>query len=296
MLPEFSKTIDDIPIEQEVGGRYVCWIVGLMVFLLCLVLIGATSLSMSFNQWNLGESGRLTVELPLHDVQNPELILENVLTTIQKTPHVSRVQVVENQEILKLLQPWAGQVNLLENLTLPALIDVYAKQNAVINVEHLATALKEFSSNIHIEEHSHWQIMCEKLRFSLEVIAYLFISLIGATVIITITLVTRSSLSTHASIIHVLQLVGARNRYIAQKFQKRAFWLAFKGGLWGIIMALPTIFFLNWLSLHLGVSDVLKPTLSLSLFMMILTLPLIVGGISFVTARFSVFKALRHLG
>lgn len=291
-----SQTIDDIPIGQDVSSRYVCWIVGLMVFLLSLVFIGAMSLSTSLSQWNLGTDNRLTLELPLGGVQNPEAIVENVLTALQKMPGVARVKLVDNQEVLDLLQPWVGQVDLLQDLTLPALIDVDMKPNVTPNVDEITTTLRQFAPEIRIEEHSHWQHMLEKLRLSLEVMAYLFIGLIAATVIVTITLITRSSLATHASIIDVLRLVGANNRYIAQKFQKRAFWLALKGGSWGVIVALPTIFFLNWLSSQLGVSDALKPTLSFSLLIMILFLPFIVGGISFLAARLSVLRTLARLG
>jgi cell division transport system permease protein len=136
----------------------------------------------------------------------------------------------------------------------------------------------------------------ETLRLSLEVIAYLFIGLIALTVMITITLITRSSLATHASVIDVLRLIGANNRYIALKFQKRAFWLALTGGLWGALIALPILFSLNWLSVWLGVPDVLKPTLSWMLLGIILALPFVVGGMSLIVARFSVLRTLARLG
>lgn len=291
-----SQTIDDIPIGQDVSSRYVCWIVGLMVFLLSLVFVGSISLSTSLSQWNLGSASRLTIEVPLHGIQNPESFIEKIVGTLQGVPGVARIKLVDNQEVLKLLQPWVGQVNLLQDLTLPALIDVDMKPDVVANVPEITSLLRTFSAGIRIEEHSQWQHMLEKLRLSLEVMAYLFISLIAATVMVTITLITRSSLATHASIIDVLRLVGANNSYIARKFQIRAFWLALKGGVWGVIVALPTIYFLNWLSLHLGVSEALKPTLSLSLLLAIFSLPLIVGCISLIAAKLSVLRTLSRLG
>lgn len=291
-----SRTIDDIPIGQDVSSRYVCWIVGLMVFLLSLVFVGSISLSSSLSQWNLSSSGRITIELPLHGVQNPETLVENIMSTLQRIPGVASVKLVNNQDVLKLLQPWVGQVNLLQDLTLPALIDVDMKPEIPPNVPEITAILRQFAHGIRIEEHNQWQQMFEKLRLSLEIIAYLFISLIAITVMVTITLITRSSLATHASIINVLRLVGANNSYIADKFQRRAFWLALKGGSWGVIIALPTLFLLNWLSLHLGVSEALKPTLSLPLLMAILSLPFIVGGISLLAARLSVLRTLSRLG
>ena len=290
------QTIDDIPVGQDVGSRYVCWIVGLMVFLLSLVFAGAVSISSSLNQWNLGNTSRLTIELPLHGVQDPEAMIENVLGTLQRIPGIASVKLVNNQEVLKLLQPWVGQVNLLQDLTLPALMDVDMKENVVANVDEITQTLHQISPTIRIEEHTQWQHTLEKLRLSLEAMAYLFISLIGATVMVTITLITRSSLATHSSIIDVLRLVGANNGYIARKFQRRAFWLALKGGAWGVAIAIPTILFLNGLSLRLGVSEALKPNLSITLLIAILVLPFIVGGISFMAARFSVLRTLARLG
>lgn len=291
-----SQTIDDIPIGQDVGSNYVCWIVGLMAFLLSLVFVGSISMSSSLNQWNLGSAGRLTIELPLHNVQNPDALIREVIATLQKMPGVAQINPVDNQEIVKLIQPWVGQVNLLQDLTLPALIDVDMKPEGNISVSDIVSLLKQLSPGVRIEEHSHWQYMLEKLRLSLEIMGYLFISLIAVTVMVTITLITRSSLATHSSIIDVLRLVGANNSYIARKFQTRAFWLAIKGGTWGVIIALPTIFLLNWLSLQLGVSEALKPTLNASVLLAILCLPLIMGCISLVAARFSVLRTLSQIG
>jgi len=296
MLNHPSQTIDDIPIGQDVSSRYVCWIVGLMVFLLSLVFVGAMSISTSLNQWNLSGSNRLTIELPMHGATNPESVIQSAMEVLKKMPTVARAKLVDNQEILTLLQPWVGQVNLLEDLTLPALIDVDLKQNAPLNLDEMTAKLRVISPDVRVEEHSQWQQMLEKLRLSLEVMAYLFIGLIAATVFVTITLVTRSSLATHSSIIDVLRLVGANNQYIAQKFQRRAFWLAMKGGLWGVIFALPTILFLNWLSLRLGVSEALKPTLSFFLLIAILSLPFFVGCTSLIAARFSVLRTIARLG
>jgi cell division transport system permease protein len=290
------QTIDDIPVGQDVGSSYVCWIVGLMAFLLSLVFVGSISLSTSLNQWNLGSAGRLTIELPLHNTPNPEALIQNVMSTLQKVPGITQIRLVDNQEVLKLIQPWVGQVNLLQDLTLPALIDVDIKPEREVSVADLTSLLQQFAPGVRIEEHSHWQYMLEKLRLSLEVIGYLFISLIAATVMVTITLITRSSLATHASIINVLRLVGANNSYIARKFQIRAFWLSLKGGTWGVIIALPTIFLLNWLSLHLGVSEALKPNLNFSILLAIFLLPLVMGIISLIAARFSVLRTLSQLG
>jgi len=83
------------------------------------------------------------------------------------------------------------------------------KPDVLPNVPEITSILSQLAPGIRLEEHSQWQNMFEKLRLSLEVLAYLFISLIAATVIVTITLITRSSLATHASIIDVLRLVGA---------------------------------------------------------------------------------------
>jgi cell division transport system permease protein len=291
----FPKTIDDIPMGHDASSRHVCWIVGLMVYLLCLVLIGAMSISSSLKAWHGGGMSRLTVEIPLQGVQYPERLIQNIAATLQAMPGVTRVSVVDNRDILALLQPWTGQVNFTQGLVLPALIDVDLHPDAPLNIPQLTIGLRQHSAGIRIEDHSRWEQILHTLRLSLQVISYLFMSLIMATVMITITLITCSSLATHLYVIDVLRLIGANNSYIAHKFQKRAFWLALKGGLWGVILALPTIYGLNWFSLQLGVPDVLKPTLGGSLLIIILALPFAVGGISFVVARFSVLKTLAKL-
>lgn len=292
----FSQTINDIPMGNDVSSRYVCWIVGLMVYLLSLVFMGAMSLSSSLSQWQGGGVSRLTIEVPIRDLQNPEYVIQNITSTLEKMPGVVRVHQVDNQEVMQLLQPWVGQANLLQELRLPALIDVDMKPDVPVDVPELTTRLGAMAAGIRVEEHHHWQQMFQKLRLSLEVMAYLFMGLIGTTVMVTITLITRSSLATHASIIDILRLMGASSSYIACKFQKRAFRLALKGGFWGGLAALPTVFVVKGLNTYLGISSSLKFSLNYTWLISIILLPFIVGGMSWIVARISVLRTLAKLG
>ena len=121
-------------------------------------------------------------------------------------------------------------------------------------------------------------------------------TLIAAAVIITVTLVTRSSLDAHAFTIDALRLMGATNNYIAVKFQRRAFWLALKGGSWGIALALPALLVINWYGFRAGGGESLRTGLKLSLIAVVASLPFIAGVMSLAVARLSVLKTLLRLG
>ena len=168
-----AQPINDIPLGNDVSSCYVSWIIGLMVFLSSLVYMGSCLVS-SPDQWRWGGSGRVTVEVPLYDVQNPEDYVNGILAALQNLNAVEGINVVDNREVLNALDPWLGQVSsdrgkqasLWQELTFPVLIDVDIKDGHPAAAEEIRGALNSFSPDIHIEKHSQWQESINNLRFS----------------------------------------------------------------------------------------------------------------------------------
>jgi cell division transport system permease protein len=291
MRLNFRSGFKDIPVGQDAASRYVPWVIGLMVFLLALILAGASSMSTSLNKWHMGIANKLTVEVPVSDKQSGQAVVQKVIDQLKKVQGIKSVEVVDGQHLLSLLEPWVGSVDVLQDIQLPILLDVDLVPEVSINLQELTAELRKITAGVRLEAHSRWQEMLIVLRSALQTIAYFIALLIVSAVIITIILVTKTGLTAHQGIIDVLRLIGASQNYIARQFQLQAFWLAFRGGGVGAGVAIPTVLLLNWLTQFFGVPEILKPDFSFQVFIMIAILPLVVAFISSFVARVAVFRS-----
>lgn len=290
-----KNNIDEIPINQDAVTKFVPWIMALLVFLLSLVLAGAFSISSSLNNWHVGIRQKLTIEIPLQHELDRDRIIPNIVGLLKTTPGIAHVEPVQQKQLLNLLQPWVGHVEVLGDIPLPALIDVDVDPNTQLNIQELVQWLSQYAKGVRVESHGRWLETLTVLRTSLQVIAYLFALIIAMTVAITVMLVTKAGLASHHQSISVLRLIGAQNSYIARKFQAHAFRLTVKGALFGFISAFPVLFGLNILTSNLGVPEMLRPTADLSLLGLLIVIPCLIISLSIVVARFAVLKTLIKL-
>lgn len=290
-----KNNIDEIPINRDAVTKFVPWIMALLVFLLSLVLAGAFSISSSLNNWHVGVSQKLTIEIPLQHELDRDRIIPNIVGLLKKTPGINHVEVVQQKQLLKLLQPWVGNVETLGDIPLPALIDVDVDPATQFNIQELMQWLSQYAKGVRVESHGRWLETLTVLRTSLQIIAYLFALIIAMTVAITVMLVTKAGLAAHHQSISVLRLIGAQNSYIARKFQSHAFRLTVRGALFGFIAAFPVLVGLNMLTSNFGIPEMLRPTVDLSLLGILIVIPCLIISLSIVVARFAVLKTLIKL-
>ena len=91
-----AKPHSDTLLNMDPSGRFVPWIVALMVYLATISLIVAFSVSSLINRWESGLSETLTIEIPSHSIVKPGLeestsqVKSNVIQTLLKTPGIER--------------------------------------------------------------------------------------------------------------------------------------------------------------------------------------------------------------
>lgn len=294
MAIKSQQDIDEIPINQDAMTRYVSWIMALLVYLLCLVLAGAASISSSLQQWQTGVNHRLTVEIPLQHELDRDRIVPTVMGLLKTMPGVVSAHTLDQSSAMHLLQPWFGQKD-AGVLPSPAFIDVNLDPSYTGSVNDVVAQLYRVAPNLKIETQHRWKETIAVLRASLQGIAYIFAALIALTVVITISLVTQSGLAAHHNAISILRLIGAQNSYISRKFQSHAFKLSIRGALIGFLASLPTLLLLNFLCIHLGVPEWVKPILDMHLLFIVLSVPATVIILSVCVARFAVFKTLTQV-
>lgn len=289
-----SSTIEEIPISKDPVTKVVPWIVGLLVFLLCLVLAGASAIGVSMYKWQVGMSHRLTVEVPLQHEIDRDRITSAVSNYLRSNPGLVSVDIADKTKLYTIFGVPIQQAELYNDFPLPVIIDVNLNPDQPANVNEIIAQLQKFTPGVRVETYTQWYDMLTILQKSMQLIAYAFVVLIALTVIVVITLVTRAGLSAHQENINILRLIGASNSYVARKFQTHAFRLSTRGAIVGFALALPITWLLNLAIVYLGVPDIIKPQFDFYLLAMLLIVPLFVVLLSVCVSRFAVLKSLKY--
>lgn len=322
MFRNRRSKITEIPLRTEASGQYLPWILGLLIFLLIIILTGASSLGGAIKHWQNNLTNKITVEVPsvtaegassclLQDPDSTSLPnnktdeikavdpsstqYEKILAILKSIPAVQTAEVVDKEKIFSLLRPWLGQTSLIEELELPILIDVEMKADAQVDINQLTKQLREVCAGVRIESHGQWSQTLLTIGQGIRVISLLIIAFILITVFVIITLITKASMSSHQYIIDTLRLIGAENRYIASQFQSQALKTCFKGALIGALFSIPTLYFIGWLTHLIGIPDIFNGFLPSQAIILIATVPVAIPFFSMMAARVTVMRALAQM-
>lgn len=288
----------DIPFDRDGSGRFLPWLIALMVYLAALAASGGLALERALESWDRGLAGALTIELP--PAKDPGARdLDLALKAIRAAPGVLAARPLGRDEIAKLLEPWLGAA-LPQDLALPRLIDVRIDPAHGPDPAALAALVEKAAPGAVVDDHRLWLGRLASLVRSTEATAIAILLLIGAASVLTVIFTTRTGLSVHRDVIELLHLMGAGDGYIAAQFDRQALRLGLAGGALGIALALATLFLLGRAgeaAAILGEDAATLPRLGLAAwdYAALAALPVAAAFLAMVTARLTVLRALAHM-
>tara|TARA_B100000676_G_scaffold199571_1_gene196093 strand:- start:350 stop:1234 length:885 start_codon:yes stop_codon:yes gene_type:complete len=288
----------DLPLSDDSTTRLVPWIVGVMAYLTTLALSAALTFSNVAREWSEGLEGSLTVQVPTAEsdaLQTTDAKIVAAVRVLLKTDGIDSARPIPLAEIGKMLEPWLGSAAATADLPLPRVIDVRLKPDATIDFTTLAERLENAVPGASLETHEKWRNTLLLLFQSIEAVAIVVILLISAVALAAIVLTTRSVLAVHHEIVELLHLIGAQDTYIAEQFQKHAFYLALKGSVGGTAFALATLIGIVQLTGDLDASLLPPATLTYWHWPMLALLPVAEAYGAMFTARLTILRALRRM-
>jgi cell division transport system permease protein len=248
-------------------------------------------------QWRQGLAGTLTVQvLPRggEDASGLETRVAAALDALRESPGVARAELLAQDRVAALLEPWLGKGATLADLPLPRLIDVtLADRDA--DVEAIARRVTETVPAVSVDSHGVWLRHITSFARAIEVTAAAVVALISVAAIAIVVFATRSGLAVHRDAIEILHLIGARDSFIANEFQRQALWLALKGGLIGFVLATLTLAALYLLSARIDAGLVPDLELGWTQLASLAALPFGAAAIGMETARRTVMSALGRM-
>ncbi len=292
----FRRT--DLPLDRDPSGRFLPWLVALMVYLAALALVCAMAMAKMVERWDTGLSGTITVQVPPPETGPPgaqEAAIDRVIELLLDTEAVRSAEVLEPDEIAALLEPWLGAGAAYGDLPLPALIAVGIDPAAAPDYQDLARRLADAAPGTVLDDHQSWLGQLLNLARAIELVAALIVILVGASAIAMVIFATRMGLAIHGRVIELLHLIGAQDAYVAREFETHALKLALRGGALGLLLAIATIALVAHLFARLD--SVLLPELTLAPieWAALAMLPLIIALVAMLTARFTVLGNLGRM-
>ncbi|MEM9787081.1 MAG: FtsX-like permease family protein [Pseudomonadota bacterium] len=218
----------------------------LTVFAACVMaFLAVIALALSFSagrvadRWADDLAQSATLRLPADPARADALLLA-ALEVLQTTPGVASARALSTEEQQALLEPWFGPDLPLDTVPIPQLIEVIA-DNDGYDAEGLRARLTAQVPGAVLDDHGNWREPLLAAAARVRLIGWFVVILIGAVVAATITLAVQASLNANAQVIRVLQLVGARDVYIARAFVRRFTLRAGLGAIGGVLLGLAIL-------------------------------------------------------
>lgn len=289
----------DLPLERDASGRFLPWLVAVMVFLAALALLCAMIMNRAVEHWDKGLAGRVTIQVPRAGSAPAEPgsgpAVDRVIDLLLATSGVVSAQVLEPDEVVRLLEPWLGPEAGTADLPLPVLIAVTVDPAAAPDLERLGREVAEAAPGAVLDDHQVWLGKLRDLARSLQLVAGLVVLLVGAGAVAIVVFATRMGLSIHGQVIELLHLIGAQDSYVARQFQAHAWTLALRGGVLGLALAaVPVVLIGRMLE---RTEAVLLPEFSLRglEWAVLAVLPIVVALVAMLTARLTVLRTLGRM-
>lgn len=283
----------DLPFAEDGSGRFLPWMIALMVYLAALAAVAALAAREVVEQWNAGLEGAATVEIaPSPDAASTDERVAEALAIVRAARGVASAEAVPGADIGRLLAPWLGTE--IAGLPLPRLIDIKFRPGQTVDLRALAGALARVPG-ARLDDHSLWRERLRALGSTVQIAAFVIVTLIAAAAGATVVFATRSGLAVHRELIELMHLIGSRDSYIARQFQNHALSLALRGGALGIALAAITLGAIAVMSRPLGEALVPGWSIGAATIAALAALPLVAAAIAMLTARITVLRTLQRM-
>jgi cell division transport system permease protein len=239
--------------------------------------------------------------MPIHD-SNKEKAQAQLLAYEEKAVEflksvngILKVTPLNNEQLDELIRPWLGDDISISDLPAPRIIDVKIAKDAKIDFAQLSEDLSQASPQATLDSHKIWLNKLIALTDGLKLIATTILALVITITSGAIFYTTQMSMGLHKNIIEILHIIGAKDTYIAQQYAKRMGFLGLIGGMFGLLFAIPAIFFIGNLANSIKGGIISEATLGIDDWLYILILPLFSMFISMTTAYYTVKNTLKKM-
>ena len=256
-------------------------VVGLAFSLIC------SDLSNEWGESLKNSSIRLSAPTDLLEKQT-----KVALAILEQTSGVKSARLVGISAKKKLLEPWLGVDFPLEDIAMPALIEIHETE-AGVDYEGLRLRLSAELPSAILDNHAEWRRPIEVVSKLVSQLGMFTVILIMLSSIAMVTMASNAALSANVKVLRVLRLVGAFDTFIVTSFVRIFTLRIFLGSLTGTVCAGIVLFLIPTFSENLGILDVVSLEIKDTIY--IACVPFLFAIISIFATRNAVKFSLKRL-
>ena len=269
-------------------------VMAIMTYLAALSLAGAVILHRATAAWTSDLAGAVTVQIKPSPTVTPEVQRTDAVKVLSAAPGIAEARPLNDDDVKKLIEPWLGQSAELRDLPVPQLIDVRLVPHATVDLAALGARLAEKVPGATLDDHRGWNDRLLRLSHQVSGLGIAVLMLITMATVGIVIFATRAGLRANHETVEVLHLVGARDGFIAQAFERHFLWVGLRAGALGVGLAVLTMLAI---AISLPRGDFFLPDLTLAWTdpVALLLVPMIAALVAMLTARLTVLNVLRAL-
>ncbi len=224
-----------IPLKDTSQDRILMAMIALMMCSILMIMASALFLSNLSAHWHKSVSHIATIEIPKN---TPNKTISELKKLLNNSSLIKDFNLINKDRIKDIIAPWIDQSVLnSEDLPLPTLLTVSLNSGSPIERDKLKFSLKALDENIKMETHENWLSSAFERAQTLKTLAWIIGLSLTLTLIISLSILTRTRVLLNKEAINLLHISGASDAYIVKQFLIYIFGVAFKGILIGCLFA-----------------------------------------------------------
>lgn len=288
--------IDESPLlpADERQARPLAIVVAIMAGLGCLAALIALSGFRAANNWTNELKSAITVLV--YEPKN-EANLQRAVQISSQTKGVISASVMGKEKAKLLLRNYGANIGtLIDELPVPALLEIGIEKDNKTAKADLQTALNNGGFKFEIDDHSRYSGEIVRASRLMRIFALMVLTALIIASVASIAFAARAALETRREAVEILHLVGAEDAFVAREVQARFMVLGFQAGLFGSIGA-AILLLIGILINKIGSSELTQGASLLKWYdiWILLIAPLVTSFASAIAARLAARETLREL-
>ena len=239
----FKYQRTDLPLEKDTNGRFLPWLIALMVFLTVISFGVLLALNSVASRWDSSIGNSISIQLySQQNLTTDNTVLQKVLSLLAGNKDIRKYEVVSDQEIINLVKPWLGEAYESFDFPMPRLISVELVEGAKIDATLLEKQISDQGIDVSVDDHYVWLARFVDFVKTIQWVVLMILGFVLFALVGTVVFVTRTGLEVHREVIEVLHFIGAQDQYIARQFAGRAMVMSFRGALLGSALGTLALF------------------------------------------------------
>jgi cell division transport system permease protein len=229
-LPRFEAPI--VP-RASISARALVAVIAIMTFLASLTTGMVMLVRAAANEWQSDVAREITIQIRPTAGRDIETEVAKVVAITRAFPGVAEVRPYSKEQATRLLEPWLGSGMRFEELPVPRLAVVRVAAGAAPDLDALRKSIAEQVPGASLDDHRGFVQRMRVMSATVLLCGMVVLALVFLATILSVTFATHAAIAANRSVIEVLHLIGAKDNFIADHFQRHFLRLGLIGGATG---------------------------------------------------------------